>query len=100
MAAMSCTASARLLLRSGSRLLSQKPFFSNSDVLARTFCAGRIICSTSAAAIPAVTGIRGPYEGASAITGEADNLVNVSKVLVVGSGALSIGQAGEFDYSG
>lgn len=28
------------------------------------------------------------------------NLVDVSKVLVIGSGGLSIGQAGEFDYSG
>ena len=30
----------------------------------------------------------------------ARNLVNVKKVLVIGSGGLSIGQAGEFDYSG
>ncbi|ODV67475.1 carbamoyl-phosphate synthase [Hyphopichia burtonii NRRL Y-1933] len=30
----------------------------------------------------------------------AKNLVDVSKVLVIGSGGLSIGQAGEFDYSG
>ncbi|CAI5755684.1 unnamed protein product [Candida verbasci] len=30
----------------------------------------------------------------------ASNLVDVSKVLVIGSGGLSIGQAGEFDYSG
>jgi carbamoyl-phosphate synthase large subunit len=28
------------------------------------------------------------------------NLVDVKKVLVIGSGGLSIGQAGEFDYSG
>ena len=28
------------------------------------------------------------------------NLVHVNKVLVIGSGGLSIGQAGEFDYSG
>ena len=27
-------------------------------------------------------------------------MVNVKKVLVIGSGGLSIGQAGEFDYSG
>jgi carbamoyl-phosphate synthase large subunit len=27
-------------------------------------------------------------------------LVDVKKVLVIGSGGLSIGQAGEFDYSG
>lgn len=30
----------------------------------------------------------------------AENPVNVKKVLVIGSGGLSIGQAGEFDYSG
>ncbi|RKF55218.1 Carbamoyl-phosphate synthase arginine-specific large chain [Golovinomyces cichoracearum] len=30
----------------------------------------------------------------------AQNLVDVKKVLVIGSGGLSIGQAGEFDYSG
>ncbi|KAL9112050.1 MAG: hypothetical protein Q9227_003670 [Pyrenula ochraceoflavens] len=30
----------------------------------------------------------------------ARNLVDVKKVLVIGSGGLSIGQAGEFDYSG
>lgn len=28
------------------------------------------------------------------------NLVDVKKVLVIGSGGISIGQAGEFDYSG
>ena len=28
------------------------------------------------------------------------DLVNVKKVIVIGSGGLSIGQAGEFDYSG
>lgn len=29
-----------------------------------------------------------------------NNLVDVKKVLVIGSGGISIGQAGEFDYSG
>lgn len=33
-------------------------------------------------------------------TGDHGKLVDVSKVLVIGSGGLSIGQAGEFDYSG
>lgn len=32
--------------------------------------------------------------------GNQKKLVDVKKVLVVGSGGLSIGQAGEFDYSG
>ncbi|KAG7708081.1 hypothetical protein KL950_002707 [Ogataea haglerorum] len=44
------------------------------------------------------------YAGAgilSGFTGEnAHHLVDVSRVLVIGSGGLSIGQAGEFDYSG
>jgi len=36
----------------------------------------------------------------SGAVGGAKNLVDVKKVLVIGSGGLSIGQAGEFDYSG
>jgi carbamoyl-phosphate synthase large subunit len=39
------------------------------------------------------------YLASGAITGAKD-LVDVKKVLVIGSGGLSIGQAGEFDYSG
>ncbi|KAI5365894.1 putative carbamoyl-phosphate synthetase large subunit-like, ATP-binding domain-containing protein [Septoria linicola] len=39
------------------------------------------------------------YLESGAIAG-AQNLVDVNKVLVIGSGGLSIGQAGEFDYSG
>jgi carbamoyl-phosphate synthase large subunit len=39
------------------------------------------------------------YLDSGAIAG-AQNLVDVKKVLVIGSGGLSIGQAGEFDYSG
>lgn len=31
---------------------------------------------------------------------KSQDLVNVKKVLVIGSGGLAIGQAGEFDYSG
>ncbi|KAG5357743.1 Carbamoyl-phosphate synthase arginine-specific large chain [Yarrowia sp. B02] len=41
------------------------------------------------------------YAGAGILSQVADKeLVDVSKVLVIGSGGLSIGQAGEFDYSG
>ncbi|KAG7194895.1 carbamoyl-phosphate synthase (glutamine-hydrolyzing) cpa2 [Scheffersomyces spartinae] len=45
------------------------------------------------------------YEGAGLLLAfkdehSANQLVDVSKVLVIGSGGLSIGQAGEFDYSG
>ena len=36
----------------------------------------------------------------SGVIAGAKNPVDVKKVLVVGSGGLSIGQAGEFDYSG
>jgi carbamoyl-phosphate synthase large subunit len=39
------------------------------------------------------------YLASGAIKGTRD-LVDVKKVLVIGSGGLSIGQAGEFDYSG
>ncbi|KAI1829711.1 hypothetical protein DTO006G1_9078 [Penicillium roqueforti] len=37
---------------------------------------------------------------ASGAVSAGSNLVDVKKVLVIGSGGLSIGQAGEFDYSG
>lgn len=44
------------------------------------------------------------YAGAGILSGfddeNAHKLVDVSKVLIIGSGGLSIGQAGEFDYSG
>ncbi len=50
-----------------------------------------------------ITGQEAPsaqaYIKSEAIRGKND-LVAVSKVLVIGSGGLSIGQAGEFDYSG
>jgi carbamoyl-phosphate synthase large subunit len=39
------------------------------------------------------------YLNSGAIKGARD-LIDVKKVLVIGSGGLSIGQAGEFDYSG
>jgi carbamoyl-phosphate synthase large subunit len=37
---------------------------------------------------------------ASGVLKPSSDLVDVKKVLVIGSGGLSIGQAGEFDYSG
>lgn len=37
---------------------------------------------------------------ASGVVKPGSNLVDVKKVLVIGSGGISIGQAGEFDYSG
>lgn len=36
----------------------------------------------------------------SGVVKKAANPVDLKKVLVIGSGGLSIGQAGEFDYSG
>ena len=36
----------------------------------------------------------------SGVIKKVENRVDVKKVLVIGSGGLSIGQAGEFDYSG
>ena len=50
-----------------------------------------------------ITGEEAPsasaYLSSGIASGEKD-LVDVKKVLVIGSGGLSIGQAGEFDYSG
>lgn len=43
--------------------------------------------------------VAGAYISSGVLTGQK-NLVDVKKVLVIGSGGLSIGQAGEFDYSG
>jgi carbamoyl-phosphate synthase/aspartate carbamoyltransferase len=34
------------------------------------------------------------------VNGDVSHRVNIQKCLVLGSGGLSIGQAGEFDYSG
>lgn len=51
----------------------------------------------------AITGQEAPSSKAyieSGVIGNQKNLVDVKKVLVIGSGGLSIGQAGEFDYSG
>lgn len=50
-----------------------------------------------------ITGQEAPsanaYISSGILAGQKD-LVDVKKVLVIGSGGLSIGQAGEFDYSG
>ena len=51
----------------------------------------------------AITGQEAPSAKAyieSGVIGNQKKLVDVKKVLVIGSGGLSIGQAGEFDYSG
>lgn len=51
----------------------------------------------------AITGQEAPSAKAyinSGVLAKGKNLVDVKKVLVIGSGGLTIGQAGEFDYSG
>ena len=51
-----------------------------------------------------ITGQEAPsaqaYIQSGVLARQEDALVDVKKVLVIGSGGLSIGQAGEFDYSG
>lgn len=52
---------------------------------------------------PSITGQEPPNAAAyisSGVLSGQKSLVDVKKVLVIGSGGLSIGQAGEFDYSG
>lgn len=50
---------------------------------------------------PVSSQARAKYAGAGILNpGKKSELVDVHKVLVIGSGGLSIGQAGEFDYSG
>lgn len=57
--------------------------------------------STSAEARAIVNGDAAPTPKAYAEAATVGkNLVDVKKVLVIGSGGLAIGQAGEFDYSG
>lgn len=71
----------------------------------KTFALNRRQLSTTAclrAEVP--TEKAATYAGAGILSGfqdeNAHQLVECSKVLIVGSGGLSIGQAGEFDYSG
>lgn len=51
-----------------------------------------------------ITGQEAPsaqaYIQSGVLARQEDTFVDVKKVLVIGSGGLSIGQAGEFDYSG
>ena len=64
----------------------------------------RSLATTSTAAAAATSGQAAAYAVSGILSGFSDEnahqLVDVSKVLVIGSGGLSIGQAGEFDYSG
>ncbi|MCJ1380322.1 carbamoyl-phosphate synthase (glutamine-hydrolyzing) cpa2 [Xylographa soralifera] len=74
-------------------LAAEKAFPSSSNIT-RLF---------SSSASRHITGQEPPSAKAyisSGILSGRKNLVDVKKVLVIGSGGLSIGQAGEFDYSG
>ncbi|EPS38870.1 hypothetical protein H072_7377 [Dactylellina haptotyla CBS 200.50] len=68
----------------------------NSILQARTFS------STVARKVPDTTQTAPSAKAylESGVIAGSGNLVDVNKVLVIGSGGLSIGQAGEFDYSG
>lgn len=78
--------SAALRAQNSQSRLNQKRLFSNSRVRA------------SAAADTQNPPSSQAYIDSGVVKAAAD--VNVKKVLVIGSGGLSIGQAGEFDYSG
>ncbi|KAK9449513.1 uncharacterized protein V1518DRAFT_262243 [Limtongia smithiae] len=97
-----CAAAAKLTAFTARQLLHAGSVakHARSSSLLRAYSTSIPVEPPKSEPIPAVTGKRGPYKGASAIQGITPKLVDVSKVLVVGSGALSIGQAGEFDYSG
>lgn len=71
-----------------------KPKGKDITVQVRSFCLSRKQHATPQEAPNAKA-----YLASGAIHGARD-LVDVKKVLVIGSGGLSIGQAGEFDYSG
>jgi hypothetical protein len=63
--------------------------------VARSFSTGKVYRATTAETPPDTSKYL-----ASRFVGGVGKKVDVDKVLVVGSGGLSIGQAGEFDYSG
>lgn len=69
----------------------------NSSAQKRNFCATRARCSASVVDIQKAPSSK-PYLESGVI--KPRDIVDVKKVLVIGSGGLAIGQAGEFDYSG
>lgn len=62
----------------------------------RNFSVARACCAGVAADQPAPDAYA--YLGSGVV--KPNQIVDVKKVLVIGSGGLAIGQAGEFDYSG
>ena len=108
--------SRRLARQITNNLLRQREQFGYTTSHARAFTAGRAIRPTGHSSLSqrpfgAASQIRHvtsqsqiapnakAYLESGAIAG-GHNLVDVNKVLVIGRGGLSIGQAGEFDYSG
>lgn len=79
--------SAALRAQNSQSHLNQKRLFSNSRVRASAASGGSQDPPSPQS-----------YIDSGVVKAAAD--VNVKKVLVIGSGGLSIGQAGEFDYSG
>lgn len=92
----------RALARSGRRAASSI-VLSGTQLVKKTTLSHRFLSTTSALNAQAAEQAAA-YAGAGVLSGfddeNAHKLVDVSKVLVIGSGGLSIGQAGEFDYSG
>lgn len=84
-------------LSSLAKLLPNTPH--NSQRLGAIQQARTFSCSRKLAAISQEAPSAKAYLASGVIAGSRD-LVDVKKVLVIGSGGLSIGQAGEFDYSG
>lgn len=75
--------------------------FSNSVLIfSKRLALGRLSRSFCVAPILRNNPVYRGGELLKSLGGEHSKLVDVSKVLVIGSGGLSIGQAGEFDYSG
>ncbi|ORY60160.1 carbamoyl-phosphate synthase arginine-specific large chain [Pseudomassariella vexata] len=77
-----------------SRFLCQN---TSSEWQKRNFSTSRIACNLSAAAAQEAPNPKA-YLDSGVI--KLRDIVDVKKVLVIGSGGLAIGQAGEFDYSG
>jgi carbamoyl-phosphate synthase large subunit len=73
---------------------AQQPIGQNAQKYVRLFSSSVLRFNATQAAPSAKAYLE------SGVIKRAANPVNVKKVLVIGSGGLSIGQAGEFDYSG
>jgi carbamoyl-phosphate synthase large subunit len=70
----------------------------SSEVLQRRHFSYTAACSSAGAAIAQEAPNPKAYLESGVI--KPRDIVDVKKVLVIGSGGLAIGQAGEFDYSG